>query len=125
MKKLTLLVSAVILVFVFASCGKTTTPKDVANDYYAALQKGDFEKALSYTDMTDSEEIQKYAGKMQSYALNISEYEIVKEEIAEDGNSATVEAKYTYTSEFNKNPEDNTQTLDLIKKDGKWVITME
>ena len=125
MKKLTLLVSAVILVFVFASCGKTTTPKDVANDYYAALQKGDFEKALSYTDMTDSEEIQKYAGKMQSYALNISEYEIVKEEIAEDGNSATVEAKYTYTSEFNKNPEENTQTLDLIKKDGKWVITME
>ena len=89
------------------------------------MQKGDFEKALSYTDMTDSEEIQKYAEKMQSYALNISEYEIVKEEIAEDGNSATVEAKYTYTSEFNKNPEENTQTLDLIKKDGKWVITME
>lgn len=125
MRKLALFVSAVILVFAFASCGKTTSPKDVANDYYAAMQKGDFEKALSYTDMTDSEEIQKYAGKMQSYALNISEYEIVKEEIAEDGNSATVEAKYTYTSEFNKNPEENTQTLDLIKKDGKWVITME
>jgi len=124
MKKIALIVSAVLMVFAFSSCSKTS-PKDVANDYYAALQKGDFEKALSYTDMTDSEEIQKNAQKMQGIALNISDYEILNEEITEDGNSATVEVKYTYTSVFNDNPEEKTNKLNLVKVDGKWVIVAE
>lgn len=122
MKKIVLFVSAVILVFAFTSCGNTTSPKDVVNDYYAALQKGDFEKALSYTTMTNSEEIQQSVKKMQGIEFNVSEYEILDEEIAEDGNSATVKVKFSYTSSFNKNPEEKNETLNLIKEDGKWKI---
>ena len=123
MKKLALFVSALILVFAFTSCWKNASPKKVANDYYAALQKGDFEKAMTYTTLTDSEEIQKNVQKMQGMEFNVSEFEIINEKIAEDGNSATVEVKFSYTSVFNKDPQEKTQTLNLIKKDGKWVIT--
>ena len=125
MKKLALFVSAVILVFAFTSCGCSNSPKKVANNYYAAMQKGDFEKALSYTDMTDSEEIKDYVQKFQDLEINVSEFEIINEKIAEDGNSATVEVKYSYTSVFNEDLQEKTQTLNLIKKDGKWVITAE
>ena len=124
MKKIALFVSALLMVFAFSSCSKTS-PTDVANDYYSALKKGDFEKAMSYTNMNNYEEIQQSVQKMQGFALNISEYEIVNEEIAEDGNSATVDVKYTYTSAFNKDPEEKTEKLNLIKEDGKWVISAE
>ena len=105
MKKLALFVSALLMVFAFSSCSKTS-PKDVANDYYTALQKGDFEKAMTYTTLTDSEEIQKSVQKMQGIEFKITEFEIINEEIAEDGNSATVEVKYSYTSAFNNDPEE-------------------
>lgn len=121
MKKLALFVSALLMVFAFSSCSKTS-PKDVANDYYTALQKGDFEKAMTYTTLTDSEEIQKSVQKMQGIEFKITEFEIINEEIAEDGNSATVEVKYSYTSAFNNDPEEKTEKLNLIKEDGKWKI---
>lgn len=124
MRKIALFVSALLMVFAFSSCSKTS-PSDVANDYYSALKKGDFEKALSYTNMTNSEEIQQSVKKMQGVGLNVSDYEIVKEEIAEDGNSATVEVKYTFTSAFNENPEEKTEKLNLVKEDKKWVISAE
>ena len=121
MKKLALFVSALLMVFAFSSCSKTS-PKDVANDYYSALKKGDFEKALSYTNMTNSEEIQQSVQKMQGIEFKITEFEIINEEIAEDGNSATVEVKYSYTSAFNKDPEEKTEKLNLIKEDENWKI---
>ena len=124
MKKTALFVSALLMVFAFSSCSKTS-PKDVVNDYYTALQKGDYEKALSYTNLTNSEEIQASIKKMQGMEYKISEFEILNEEIAEDGNSATVEVKYTYTISSRKDPKEKTDTLNLIQEDGKWIIKAE
>lgn len=114
--------SVVIAALLLVSCG-SSSPKDVTNSYYKALQKGDFEKALSYTTVVgDEDEIQKEIKKMEGLDVKIPEYEIVSEEISEDGQTAVVEVKYTFTSSFNSEPEESTNKVKLIKQDGKWKI---
>jgi len=114
--------SVVIAALLMASCG-SSTPKDVTTSYYKALQKGDFEKALSYTTVVDDkDEIQKEIEKMKGLEIKIPEFEIVSEEISEDGQTAVVEVKYKFTSSFNSEPEESTNKVKLIKQDGKWKI---
>jgi len=121
MKKVFLFISMVVAVVLMVSCS-SPSPKDVTNDYYKAIQKGDFEKAMSYTTVSDSEEIKKEVEKIKGLDVKIPEYEIVSEEIAEDGNTAVVEVKYKFTSSFNSEPEESTNKVKLIKEDGKWKI---
>ncbi len=121
MKKFFLFISVVVAVVMMASCS-SPSPKDITNDYYKAIQKGDFEKALSYTTVSDSEEIKKEVEKMKGLEVKIPEFEIVSEEISEDGNTAVVEVKYKFTSSFNSEPEESTNEVKLIKEDGKWKI---
>lgn len=113
--------SVVIAALLMASCG-SPSPKDVTNSYYKAIQKGDFEKALSYTTVEDNEEIKKDIEKMKGLEIKIPEYEIISEEISEDGQTAVVEVKYKFTSSFNSEPEETTKKVKLIKQDGKWKI---
>ena len=113
--------SVVVAALLFVSCG-SSSPKDVTNSYYKALQKGDFEKALSYTTMVDDQEIQKEINKMEGMDFKIPEYEIISEEISDDGQTAVVEVKYKFTSAFNSEPEETTNKVTLIKQDGKWKI---
>ena len=121
MKKLIIILCAAVAVFGMTSC-KSSSPTDTVNAYYKALKAGDFEKALTYTDITDQEAIQDQLEKYKGFDIKILDYEVLSETIAEDGNSAVVEVKQTMTSSFNKEPKESTKNLDLLKVDGKWKI---
>lgn len=121
MKKIIVILCAVAAVFCLASCS-SSSPSNVANAYYKALQKGDYEKALSYTDLTDQEEIQQQIAKFKAFDVKVTDFEVVSEEIAEDGNSATVCVSVTQTSSMDKEPKTKENKLQLVKVDGKWKI---
>ena len=121
MKKLIIILCAAVAVFGMTSC-KSSSPTDTVNAYYKALKAGDFEKALTYTDIMDQEAIQDQLEKYKGFDIKILDYEVLSETIAEDGNSAVVEVKQTMTSSFNKEPKESTKNLDLLKVDGKWKI---
>ena len=121
MKKLIVIVLAVVAVFGLTSC-KSSSPSKVVDNYYKALQAGDYQKAMTYTDLTDQEEIQKQIEKYQGFNVKIISYEVVSETIAEDGNTAEVEVKQSATSSFNSEPKEDSKTLKLVKVDGKWKI---
>ena len=122
MKKLLLFISVITVALLLAACG-SSSPKDVTDNYYKALQKGDYEKALSYTTVKDDdEEIKKEVEKMKSFEMDIKDYEIVSETISEDGQTAEVEVKYNFTSSFNSEPKESTNTVKLEKLNGKWKI---
>lgn len=122
MKKLFLFISVITVALLMAACS-SSSPKDVTNNYYKALQKGDYEKALSYTTVKDDdEEIKKEVEKMKSIEMDIKDYEIVSETISEDGQTAEVEVKYNFTSSFNSEPKESTNTVKLEKLNGKWRI---
>ena len=92
MKKLIVILCAVVAVFGLTSC-KSSSPSDTVKAYYKALQAGDYEKALSYTDITDQETIQKQIAKYKEFDIKVVDFEILSENVSEDGNSATVEVK--------------------------------
>ena len=121
MKKLIVILCAVVAVFGLTSC-KSSSPSDTVKAYFKALQAGNYEKALSYTDITDQETIQKQIAKYKEFDIKVVDFEILSEKISEDGNSATVEVKSTVTSSFNEEPEESTKEMKLVKVDGKWKL---
>ena len=121
MKKLIVILCAVVAVFGMTSC-KSSSPSDTVKTYFKALQAGDYEKALSYTDITDQEAIQKQIEKYKGFDIKVVDFEILSEKISDDGNSATVEVKSTVTSSFNEEPEESTKEMKLMKVDGKWKL---
>lgn len=133
MKKLFGFVVAVVAMLAMASCGGGgNSPKGVAEQFIKAVQQQDGKKMaeLVYYEegkepKTDAEKDQ-LAAMMQSkasttYANNgeLKSYEILSEEISEDGTEAVVKAKM----EFEKKTSDDDIKL---KKDaeGNWKIDM-
>ena len=125
MKKITLILSTVILAVVFCACGSSSSPKAVVNDYYKALMDGDFEKAMTYTTI-ENNEIQGQIEKLNGIKFQVHDYEILNEVIDKENNTATVQVKYKYTTIFNDTDnaegEEDTKDIELVKKDGKWKI---
>ena len=124
MKKLTVILCALVAVFCLASCNSTSTPTGVVKAYHQALSSGDYEKAVTYTELTTQEDLDGYAKKLKDYEYKVLKYEIVSETISEDGQSAVVEVKRTTTSSFNKEPKESTDKVKLSKVDGKWKINI-
>lgn len=133
MKKLFGFMVAVVAMLAMASCGGGgNSPKGVAEQFIKAVQKQDGKKMaeLVYyeegkTPKSDAEKDQ-VAAMMQSkasttYANNgeLKSYEILSEEISEDGTEAVVEAKMEFEK---KTSEDKIK----LKKDadGNWKIDM-
>ena len=121
MKKLVVVLCALVGVLGMASC-KSSSPSDTVTAYFKALQAGDYEKALSYTDISDQEEIQKQLEKFKTFDIKVVDFEILSEKISDDGKNAVVEVKSSQTSSFSSKPEENTKELKLVKVDGKWKI---
>ena len=126
MKKFTLVAVIAMVACVFCSCS-FSSPKGVVDSYFKALQKGELEKALSYTTMDDNE-IQSQVEKLNGIKFQVYDYEIQNEVIDKDNNTATVQVKYKYSSIFNKESdmidgEETVKSIKLVKKDGKWKIT--
>ena len=124
MKKLTVILCALAAVFCLASCNSTSTPTGVVKAYHEALSSGNYEKAVSYTALTDQEDLDGYAKMLKDSEYKVLNYEIISETISEDGESAVVEVKRTTSSSFNKEPKESTDKVKLSKVDGKWKINI-
>ncbi len=122
MKKLNVILCALVVVFCLVTCNSASTPTSVVKSYLDALSSGDYEKAISYTELTDKEDIDGYAKKLKDVEYKVLSYEVLSETISEDGESAVVEVKKTATNTLNKNPKETTEKVKLSKVDGKWKI---
>ena len=122
MKKLTVILCALVAVFCLASCNSTSTPTGVVKAYHDALSSGNYEKAVTYTTLTSQEDLDGYAKKLKDLEYKVLSYEVLSETISEDGETAVVEVKRTTTSSMNKEPKESTDKVKLSKVDGKWKI---
>ena len=111
-----------VAVFCLASCNSASTPTGVVKAYYDALSSGNYEKAVSCTELTDQEDIDGYAKKLKDVEYKVLSYEVLSETVSEDGENAVVEVKKTATSSLNKDPKESTDKVKLTKVDGKWKI---
>ncbi len=131
MKKLFGILAAIAAMFLITACGGgSNTPKGTAEQFIKAMQAQDGEKIVSLlyfeegkAPSTDDEKAQLAAlfdSKLKETYKNNGElksYEILSEEISEDGKSAVVNTKVVFEK---KTDEDR---LKLKKDaDGNWKV---
>jgi predicted SnoaL-like aldol condensation-catalyzing enzyme len=112
--------------------GGSNSPTEIEKAMYSQFQKGNYEKAVEVmVDNLESDEapaaeertefIKSFTEKAKESIEaqgGIKDFEVVKETISEDGETATVEIKIIYG-----NGEEETQTSKYVKKDGVWKLS--
>lgn len=133
MKKVIYFGLFVMTLFVMASCSPST-PGAAAKQYAEYIQNSQFDKlidGIAVDESMSSEAIKQQkegltalfkekGSKQLEKKQGIKNIEIISEEIAEDGNTATVKLKFTYGNE-----EVNEEKMDMIKRDGKWLWNLK
>ena len=129
MKKLFFSMFVAVVTLTLWSCGNANTPSAVAEKAVKCIQKADYEgyvdlMNLKKTDEGNNEKEQLVAllrekgTKAMEKKQGLKSYEVLSEEISEDGNKATVEMKIVYG-----NGEEKTDKVKLKKNDkGEWRI---
>ena len=128
MKKVFYFTMMVMAVFVMAACSSSpSTPGDALKKYSGYLQSGDYEnfvEGLAFDDSKEQKEalvsmLKEKVSKEYEKKGGIKDIEILSEQVAEDGNTAVVKAKYTYG-----NGETEEGEQQMVKKDGKWLMSI-
>jgi len=134
MKKLTLIASTVLSVFVLflaISCGGGgNSPGKTAEKAMVTAADADAEGLVKLVYIEEGEEISDedieqlqmmldYGQKEIEKKEGLKKIEIITEEIAEDGNEAEVKMKM-----INGDESEDEETIKLIKQDGKWKVKM-
>ena len=136
MKKIFSVLAVIAIAFFTANCGGgsgSNTPASIEKSIYVQMQKGNYEKAVEImVDNLDSEKTPSAEEKAQLLAAftekakqsaeakgGIKSFEIVEEEISEDGLSATVSTKIVYGD-----GSEQTETSKYVNKEGKWKLSM-
>ncbi len=119
-----MLAAMMVCAFAFVGCQKNT-PRAYVDKFYTALKKKDYAtvvdmmpdtKELSKEDKEGAIEMMKL---FDGFAGGVKDYEIVSEEIAEDGKTATVTVKVTYgTGDVQESEE------KFMKTDKGWQPAM-
>lgn len=106
-----------------ASCSNDSNPEAVAEKFLNHVNKGEFAEAKEYCDEQTAQLIgmmeSMVAGKKDEMKKLDAKVEIISSEVKDD--KATV--KYKTTSA--KEPTAAEQTLQLVKVDGKWKVTID
>lgn len=115
MKKLFKLAVIAIAVISFNACKSTDTPDKVAEKFLNHLNKKEFAEAkkIATTESAAMIDMQESFSKMGGEQTKEAKIENMK--CKEEGEKATCE--YTKDGEAEK--------LDLVKKDGKWLVDMK
>lgn len=123
-------VMAVAMLFVVSCSSSGDTPSGALKNYVSAMQGGDYDKFVEGIDVS-SIAPEKQAETREGFSAMLKEkgekelekkgglkdFEILSEEMAEDGNSAVVKFKQIYG-----NGEEEESEQKMVKVDGKWLM---
>ncbi len=130
MKKILGLLAVVMGMFAFTACSGGNTPSGVVADAYDAFIDKDYAEFVDYIHQQDGvtkQEREEFIQMLEEKGeMSIEQtgglvsYEILSEEIAEDGQSALVKTKLTMG-----NGKTDDERVRLVKNaDGEWKISM-
>ena len=131
MKKLFFSMFVAVVALTLWSCGPANTPSAVAEEACKCVQNEDYE---GYVELMDLKETKNQESEKQQFVAMLREkgtktmekkqglksYEVLSEEISEDGKSATVKMKMVYGD-----GSEDTSKVKLVKNDnGEWKLTL-
>lgn len=117
---------ALASLFLATACSVTSSPRSTAKHFYKAIEKGDFDQALSYTTLEADADAEIYHAIMQKVNSSIQEkggikkIEILREEgdlEAEELEELTVVTLISFNDGSSQE-----EYCDLIQRDGKWAV---
>jgi len=108
------LVCGLVIFALLAGCSAAGSPKAAVDKFYKAVEKNDA-KAIAEVATPETAQMMTLFGSMaQEQMKKAGKYKIGKETI--DGDTAVVTVNYDNGDE---------DTVDLVKLDGKWKVTMK
>ena len=131
MKKLFISMFVAVVAFTLWSCGPANTPSAVAEEACKCVQNEDYE---GYVELMDLKETKNQESEKEQFVAMLREkgtktmekkqglksYEVLSEEISEDGKSATVKMKMVYGD-----GSEDTNKIKLVKNDkGEWKVSL-
>ena len=131
MKKLFISMFVAVVAFTLWSCGPANTPSAVAEEACKCVQNEDYE---GYVELMDLKETKNQESEKEQFVAMLREkgtktmekkqglksYEVLSEEISEDGKSATVKMKVVYGD-----GSEDTNKIKLVKNDkGEWKVSL-
>ncbi|RGM45247.1 MULTISPECIES: DUF4878 domain-containing protein [Bacteroides] len=134
MKKVLYFSLVLTVMLAMVSCSSSTnSPGAAMKEYSKYLQKGDYVKfvdGLAFDDKQTPEQIKEQKEGLASMIKEkgmkeyekkggIKDIEILSETISEDGNTAVVKTKTTFG-----NGETEEGDQKMVKKDGKWLMSL-
>ena len=130
MKKLFISMFVAVVAFTLWSCGPANTPSAVAEEACKCVQNADYEGYVELMDLKETKNqesekeqfvamLREKGTKTMEKKQGIKSYEVLSEEISEDGKSATVNMKVVYGD-----GSEDTNKIKLVKNDkGEWKIS--
>lgn len=113
------------------SCS-ASSPQDATTAFYKAAAAGNVDEAMEYVSFANFEaeemiaakgKVQVVVGQIQQTASSndgLQKVDLVESVASEDGNSAKVVSKLIF-----KNGKNKTDTVNVVKDDGKWKINLK
>ena len=122
MKKVLFSILAIAMIAItVVSCGSKNDPKEVALNYLNALKSMDYEGAKKFSTPETGKMLDmlaSFSGMMpDSLKEQAKGIKVTVKEAKEEGDNCVV--KFTSSDK----PE-NEETLNMVKKDGKWLVNM-
>ena len=126
------LFAAIIALFAVSCGGGGNSPADIQKSIYSQFQKGNYEKGVDiWFDNLDGDDSAQMGGEkaqmVKAFAEKTKEgmekkggiksFEIVEENISEDGESAIVTTKVVYGD-----GSEDMEKAKFVKVDGKWKL---
>ena len=117
---------ALASLFLATACSVTSSPRSTAKHFYKAIEKGDFDQALSYTTLEADADAEIYHAIMQKVNSSIQEkggikkIEILREE--GDAEAEELEELTVVTLISFNDGSSQEEYCDLVQRDGKWAV---
>ena len=117
---------ALASLFLATACSVTSSPRSTAKHFYKAIEKGDFDEALSYTTLEAEADAEIYHAIMQKVNSSIQEkggikkIEILREE--GDAEAEELEELTVVTLISFNDGSSQEEYCDLVQRDGKWAV---
>ena len=117
---------ALASLFLATACSVTSSPRSTAKHFYKAIEKDDFDQALSYTTLEADADAEIYHAIMQKVNTSIQEKGGIKkiEILREEGDleaEGLEELTVVTLISFNDGSSQE-EYCDLVQRDGKWAV---
>jgi len=120
MKRITVLLSA-IMAITLMGCSSKNTPEQVVLNFYKATQENDFTKAMSYTNLAEEEQEQ-VIQVLDQMGMVIHEYSVNETNMEEGDSTAFVSLHLVVSNAYNPDTMSSDLDIPCVKVGNDWKV---